>query len=198
MKLSENRPLAWAVLFVCVLVSIVLFGGLGLREDRQSVEEVFYTGVDDAYFSLNGYIDRRAAAAQKLAAMGFALLGDSDAGTLSLSTAVAAVQAADTPDEKLLANAGNGALCRRLYARISASEAGERDQKDARMLYADLTDAAGKMAATSTLPARRNSTASCIPSPPRSCAVCSKLRHWRIACNEKAMVGPSARATYAG
>lgn len=33
-----------------------------------------------------------------------------------------------------------------LYARISASEAGERDQKDARMLYADLTDAAGKMA----------------------------------------------------
>ena len=89
MKFSENRPLAWAVLFVCVLVSIVLFGGLGLREDRQSVEEVFYTGADDAYFSLNGYIDRRAAAAQKLAAMGFALLGDSDAGTLSLSTAVA-------------------------------------------------------------------------------------------------------------
>ena len=67
MKFSENRPLAWAVLFVCVLVSIVLFGGLGLREDRQSVEEVFYTGADDAYFSLNGYIDRRAAAAQKLA-----------------------------------------------------------------------------------------------------------------------------------
>ena len=75
MKFSENRPLAWAVLFVCVLVSIVLFGGLGLREDRQSVEEVFYTGADDAYFSLNGYIDRRAAAAQKLAAMGFALAG---------------------------------------------------------------------------------------------------------------------------
>ena len=40
--------MAWAVLFVCVLVSIVLFGGLGLREDRQSVEEVFYTGADDA------------------------------------------------------------------------------------------------------------------------------------------------------
>ena len=133
MKFSENRPLAWAVLFVCVLVSIVLFGGLGLREDRQSVEEVFYTGADDAYFSLNGYIDRRAAAAQKLAAMGFALLGDSDAGTLSLSTAVAAVQAADTPDEKLLANAEMGRCADGLYARISASEAGERDQKDARM-----------------------------------------------------------------
>ena len=146
MKFSENRPLAWAVLFVCVLVSIVLFGGLGLREDRQSVEEVFYTGADDAYFSLNGYIDRRAAAAQKLAAMGFALLGDSDAGTLSLSTAVAAVQAADTPDEKLLANAEMARCADGLYARISASEAGERDQKDARMLYADLTDAAGKMA----------------------------------------------------
>ena len=60
MKLSENRPLAWAVLFVCVLVSIVLFGGLGLREDRQSVEEVFYTGVDDVtavaeYLTEHGY-----------------------------------------------------------------------------------------------------------------------------------------------
>ena len=89
MKFSENRPLAWAVLFVCVLVSIVLFGGLGLREDRQSVEEVFYTGADDAYFSLNGYIDRRAAAAQKLAAMGLAILGDSDTGALALSAGIA-------------------------------------------------------------------------------------------------------------
>ena len=67
MRLSENRPLAWAVLAACVLGSVVGLGGAGLARERDKVERVFYSGTDaeaTARSSMDAYLDRAAECVQ--------------------------------------------------------------------------------------------------------------------------------------
>jgi len=145
-KFSENRLVAWIVLALCVVVGTVVLGGLSIREERQGAIEAFYNGSGDAYFSLNSYMDRRADAAGKLANLAFACLGENDADARQLSDAVGAVRAAGGPNEKIAADRAVTAAADALYARIAASTSiGEENLRDAKILYADLTDAAGKM-----------------------------------------------------
>lgn len=70
MRLSENRKLAWGVLVVCVLLSIVVLGGSGLARERHRAIEVFNDGSDTSVsvrHSMDAYLDASAEAAQLMA-----------------------------------------------------------------------------------------------------------------------------------
>ena len=61
MRLSENRKLATVVLIVCILASVVLFGGGGLRNERYDIMQVFSDGTDTSLsvrHSMEAYLQR--------------------------------------------------------------------------------------------------------------------------------------------
>ncbi len=70
MRFNENRPIAWAVLGVCVLGSVFGLGGGALARDRDRVEAYFYSGPETpatARSSMDAYLDRAADCAQVMA-----------------------------------------------------------------------------------------------------------------------------------
>ena len=145
MKFSENRRIAWLVLVVCVVVTVVGFGGGGIRNECAGAKAAFYDGGGDAYFSLDSYINRRAEYAGKLAALAQANGLDS-ALVRALDDAASRSRDAQDVNEKLLANRDMADAADKLYALIAADKSvSETDKRDAKLLYADLTDAAGKM-----------------------------------------------------
>ena len=63
MRFSENRKVAFAVLAVCVLVSIFGLGGMGLARERNKVLAVYDRGVDTSLptrHSVDAYLDSAA------------------------------------------------------------------------------------------------------------------------------------------
>ena len=79
MRLSENRAIAWVVLALCVLVSVVGFGGMGLKNARTDLLDVFYDGTEKgetARYSMDAYLDRAAECAQVMAFEAQLLLGE--------------------------------------------------------------------------------------------------------------------------
>lgn len=70
MRLSENRTIAWIVLVLCVLISVVGFGGMGLKNARAELLDIFYDGTEKgetARYSMDAYLDRAAECAQVMA-----------------------------------------------------------------------------------------------------------------------------------
>lgn len=93
MRFSENRKLATVVLIVCIIASIVLFGGGGLRNERYDILQVFSDGTDTSLsvrHSMEAYLLRCSERANALAEQG-ALLGADNALIESVRTAAAAV-----------------------------------------------------------------------------------------------------------
>ena len=79
MRLSENRKLATVVLIVCILASIILFGGGGLRNERYDIMQVFSDGTDTSLsvrHSMEAYLQRCAERANALAEQGVKLGAD--------------------------------------------------------------------------------------------------------------------------
>lgn len=70
MKILNNRRIAWAVLAICVIVSIVGLGGGSLAAQRREVVRVFDAGVDDSFavrFSMDAYLENCAEYARTMA-----------------------------------------------------------------------------------------------------------------------------------
>ena len=67
MRFSENRRVAFAVLALCVVVSLFVFGGMGLARERGKVLTVYDRGADTSLstrHSMDAYLDSSAEAAQ--------------------------------------------------------------------------------------------------------------------------------------
>ena len=70
MRFSENRTIAWIVLVLCVVISVVGFGGMGLKNQYADLLDVFYDGTEKgetARYSMDAYLDRAAECAQVMA-----------------------------------------------------------------------------------------------------------------------------------
>lgn len=70
MKFLSNRKVAWAVLAVCILTSIVGFGGGSLAAQRRDAMRVFDEGIDTSFavrFSMDAYLDNCAGYARTMA-----------------------------------------------------------------------------------------------------------------------------------
>lgn len=80
MRFSENRVIAWIVLAVCVIGSVVGLGGAGMAREQKQVLNVFYEGADDRdpVHCMNAYLKRAADCGQMMAGEAELLLGASD------------------------------------------------------------------------------------------------------------------------
>lgn len=70
MRLIENRPVAWAVLAICIVGSIIGLGGGSLVRERDHVMDVFFNGTEKqetARYSMDAYLDRAAECAMVMA-----------------------------------------------------------------------------------------------------------------------------------
>ena len=79
MRCVENRALAWVVLVVCALASILLLGGGALRNERYDVLVVFSEGTDTSLstqHSMDAYLDRAAERANMLCEQAVKLKAD--------------------------------------------------------------------------------------------------------------------------
>lgn len=82
MRFSENRPIAWAVLAVCVIGSVFGLGGGSVAGERAKIVTVFNKGTESSSTtrsSMDAYLDRAAEQAQLMANEAMILLGNDDA-----------------------------------------------------------------------------------------------------------------------
>ena len=96
MRFSENRKIAFAVLAICVLVSVFCLGGMGLARERGKVLTVYDRGADtdlSTRHSMDAYLDSSAEAAQLMVSEAELHLSSSQA---TESVAALAAQVADS------------------------------------------------------------------------------------------------------
>lgn len=80
MKFSEKRPIAWAVLVACALISIFGFGGGSMASKRTAIEDQLYV-IDGMDYNLK----RVATAAATMATEGKIMLGQDDATAIEMA-----------------------------------------------------------------------------------------------------------------
>lgn len=131
MKILKNRRVAWLVLALSVMVSIVGLGGGHLVNQRREVLRVFDVGTDDflaVRFSMDAYLDNCAEYARTMAEE-YRLHVDAEDdvadNVLSLASAVADEEDLDSRYSayKALCNAVEG-----LYTDFHAAQVAESDQ----------------------------------------------------------------------
>lgn len=92
MSWKENRKLAWGVLVVCIVGSVVGLGGASLVRERNSLMNVFYSGTessDTARHSMDAYLDRAVECANIMAAEAQLYLGNDCEAAERMCSAVA-------------------------------------------------------------------------------------------------------------
>ncbi len=129
MRIDENRTLAWAVLAVCVVVSVFLLGGSSLGRERTKVLKVFNDGVNaklSTRHSMDAYLDAAGEQATIMAGEAEIYLGASD---LTAQTAAnAALVGQDAADFTVRSRAYSELkgqveqLYNQLYAKVSTEE----------------------------------------------------------------------------
>ena len=70
MRFTENRKIAWCVLVISILVSVFVFGGMGMARERDEAVRLFDTGSDTSLsirHSMDAYLDASADAAEIMA-----------------------------------------------------------------------------------------------------------------------------------
>ena len=90
MRFSENRKIAFAVLAVCVLVSVFGLGGMGLARERGKVLNVYDRGTDASLatrHSMDAYLDAAGESAGIMANEAEARMGESDLANSALENA---------------------------------------------------------------------------------------------------------------
>lgn len=131
MKILKKRKVAWLILALCVMVSIVGLGGGHLASQRREALRVFDGGIDDFFtvrFSMDAYLENCAEYARTMAEE-YRLHVDADDGAadnvLSLASAVADEDDLDSRYSayKALCNAVES-----LYTDFHAAQVAEADQ----------------------------------------------------------------------
>lgn len=95
MKFTENRKIAWIVLALCVLFSVVVLGGSGMARERGKIMDVFYEGYhkDDASHCMDAYLDRAFESARLMAYEAKLHLGDNNRSANEILDCLARVPA---------------------------------------------------------------------------------------------------------
>ena len=143
MRLSENRKLATVVLIVCILASIILFGGGGLRNERYDILQVFSDGTDTSLsvrHSMEAYLQRCAGQASALAEQGVKLGADAALIEEVRAAAEAAGQSGDDLDGRHEAYQELVPAVEALYTALEQTH-GADELLDARLAYNDFKGA---------------------------------------------------------
>lgn len=154
MKLSENRKLAFVVLAVVILFSILVQGSIALQNKRGDIEEVFMTG------ELHDNVIRCADQAEKVSQMGGVYLaegvlesycGDATAKSLTNGGYVTAIQQleplakqlrdAPDPNSTLAVLKELSSNVEKAYTGIDMLDLTDAQKRDIKLAYYDYTGA---------------------------------------------------------
>ena len=138
MRFSENRKVAFAVLALCVLVSVFGFGSMGLARERGKVLQVYDRGADTTLSvrsSMDAYLDASAEEAQLMVSEAELHLG---AGQGDAVAALAEALANETNlDARYAAYTDLKAAVDKLYNAVYAGVSSEADRKNFKVAYDD-------------------------------------------------------------
>lgn len=148
MKLINNRKFAWAVLAVCVAVSIVGFGGGSLASQRSDAVRVFNEGIDTSFavrFSMDAYLENCASYARTMAEE-YRLHVDSESDTAAQALELAGmIGDGDDLDSR---ESAYKALCNQveaLYTEFYASKVAEADRAIFKNAYSNFQGEVSKI-----------------------------------------------------
>jgi len=144
MRFIENRRIAWVVLVVCILCSIVLLGGGGLSAARKDAEVMFLSGeyATGVRYSMDAYLDNSSASARMLAETARLHLDD-EAAIDAVFTAADALEESDDINARYPLYKDLSASVESLYAQLIA--AGAEEETDVLISYGDFKGAADRM-----------------------------------------------------
>ena len=148
MKLLNNRKFAWAVLAVCMLVSVIGFGGGSLAAQRSQAMRVFNEGVDPSFavrFSMDAYLENGSGYARVMAEE-YRLYVDAD-GETAARVLELAVQIGDGEDLNARC-AAYQALCasvETLYTDFHTASVADSDRKLFDNAYANFQGEVSKL-----------------------------------------------------
>lgn len=131
MKFLNNRKTAWTVLAVCIIVSIVGFGGGSLAAQRNEAVRVFNEGVDTSFavrFSIDAYLENCAAYAETMA-QEYRIHVDKDSDMAANVVLIASILTEDDAID-ILSNSYE-TLCREiknLYVEFDAADVADADR----------------------------------------------------------------------
>lgn len=140
MRLSENRILAWIVLVVCVIGSVVGLGGNSLARERREAIEVFYNGAEDrdSTHSMSAYLSRAFENARIMALEVQLHLGEEQAQDM--------FNAFEAEDDGDFLDSGSSfkrirQLADDLYNKMYAAELSDQQRRDFKIAYDDFQGA---------------------------------------------------------
>ena len=139
MRLSVNRILAWAVLAVCALGSVVGLGGMHLVRERDKMVELFYEGTESGTTreSMDAYLDRAADCAQVMASEAQFRFGEDNAAAAQMFEALASFGDDAGFDARYAAYTDLQSLSDQLYNQFYADDVPEADRVNFKRAYDD-------------------------------------------------------------
>lgn len=132
--------MAWCVLVVCVLGSIVGLGGAGLVRERNMLMNVFYNGTErqeTARYSMDAYLDRAAECVQVMIAEAQLYLGDDCVPAQEMKNALAYFGDDDTLDQRYAAYTELQKDSDTLYNAMYAAELTDAERANFKRAYDD-------------------------------------------------------------
>lgn len=131
MNIFKNRKVAWAVLTLCVVVSIVGMGGGNLAAQRRDVLRVFNAGIDDSFavrFSMDAYLENCAEYARTMAEEYRLHVGSDNAATGNVLELASMIGDGDDLDNRHSAYKALRDEVEKLYTDFHAAVISETDQ----------------------------------------------------------------------
>lgn len=139
--LLENRRVAWIVLAICVLGSVVGLGGAGLARERSQLVDAFYNGVvkgdQTGRSSMDAYLDRSAECAQLMYSEAQLLLGADNAVAGEMEQVLADFAENADLDERYAAYTRLQSLADQLYNAIYGAELSDAQRVNFKRAYDD-------------------------------------------------------------
>ena len=145
MRFSENRRIAWIVLLVCVLASIILLGAGSLNSERKALAKIFTNGADTSSsirISMDADLDACAESANLLAETA-KLYVDDDALIGNVQAQAAELSASDGPDGRYQIFQQLNASVDSLYTELM--RAGKEDEDEIARQYGNFKGACDRI-----------------------------------------------------
>ena len=144
MRFIENRRIAWIVLIVCVLSSVILMGGGGLSVARKDAEKMFMSGeyATGVRYSMDAYLDTSAESARMLAETAKLYVTDTDT-IASVFTSADVLEKTDDINARYPLYKDLAAAVESLYTQLIA--AGAEEETDVLISYGNFKGAADRM-----------------------------------------------------
>ena len=136
MRISENRPIAWGVLALAVLLSISLSGGKAMRDMRSEAERLFY-GTNGGG-SINHDLDTRAEESYKLASIASKYISEDDPALVKVKDLSTKLSEAKSVNDRYAANKDLGSAVEDLYSKVEMANLSEGDKDNTFRAYKDV------------------------------------------------------------